>query len=61
MAAAKNTGQTSHWAEPFATSGQQHGRHWAGSHGRGQACHCSEVVGQDGSGEVDGGGRQMIR
>ena len=43
MAAAKNTGQTSHWAEPFATSGQQHGHHWAGSHGRGQACHCSDV------------------
>ena len=25
------------WAEPLAASGQLHGRHWAGSHGRRQA------------------------
>ena len=24
------------WAEPLAASGQLHGRHWAGSHGRRQ-------------------------
>ena len=26
------------WAEPLAASGQLHGRHWAGSHGRRQGC-----------------------